>query len=122
MSSVIREPRSTSRSRNLSNFGGLFRNLLRRLGFATLSPDSASNLGRNMSSTAHSRRHFLQMPRDYVRRRHFFRHVSNIAIIVVMSVAAAYFITRQSGGPGFSPPRLLKRQPCLCHLRPLRLP
>jgi predicted dienelactone hydrolase len=44
------------------------------------------------------------MPRDYVRRRHFFRHVSNIAIIVVMSVAAAYFITRQSGGPGFSPP------------------
>jgi predicted dienelactone hydrolase len=104
MSSVVREPRSTSRSRNPSYLGVFFRNLLRRLGFATLSPDSASNLGRNMSSTVHSRRHFLQMPRDFVRRRHFFRHVSNIAIIVIMSVTAAYFITRQSGGPGFSPP------------------
>jgi predicted dienelactone hydrolase len=105
MSSVVREPRSTSRSRNPSYFGGFFRNLLRRLGFATLSPDAASNLGRNMSSTVHSRRHFLQIPRDFVRRRHFFRHVSNIAIIVIMSVTTAYFITRQSGGPGFSLPK-----------------
>ena len=105
MSSAVREARSASRSRNPSNFGGFLRNLLRRLGFATLSPDAASNLGRNMSSTTHSRKLFPQMPRDYIRRRHFFRHVSNSAIIVIMSLAAAYFITRQTGGPGFSPPK-----------------
>ena len=51
------------------------------------------------------------MPRDYVRRRHFFRYVTNIAIIVVMSVTAAYFITRQSGGPGFSLPKSVGKTP-----------
>lgn len=54
-----------------------------------------------MSSTAH-RRTFPSMPRDYIRRRRFRRRISNAVLIPLLSIVAAYFITRQTGGSGFS--------------------
>lgn len=44
------------------------------------------------------------MPRDYIRRRRLFRRISNVFLISVLSVTAAYVITRQPD-TGFSLPQ-----------------
>lgn len=49
------------------------------------------------------RRLLPRLPRDYVRRRRAIHRLSNIALIAVVSVAAAYFINSPSGGRGFTP-------------------
>jgi predicted dienelactone hydrolase len=54
-----------------------------------------------MSHTAHTRRLFPSLPRDYMRRRRAIRRITNVALIAVFSLAAAYFITRPTGGTGF---------------------
>jgi len=43
------------------------------------------------------------LPRDRVRRKRYFKRVTNIVLIVVVSTATAYVITRPVGGPGFHP-------------------
>jgi predicted dienelactone hydrolase len=58
-----------------------------------------------MSSTPHSRKLFPTLPRDYIHRRRAVRRISNVVIFALLSVTAAYLITRQSGGTGFHPPR-----------------
>src|ERR1700744_1276850 len=43
------------------------------------------------------------VPRDRVRRKRYFKRVTNIFLIVVVGTATAYVITRPVGGPGFHP-------------------
>jgi predicted dienelactone hydrolase len=47
----------------------------------------------------------FSLPKDYIRRRRAVRRITNAAIITVLSLIAAYAITRPTGGPGFSAPR-----------------
>jgi predicted dienelactone hydrolase len=54
-----------------------------------------------MSPSEHARRFFPSLPRDYIRRRRAIRRITNVSLIAVLSVAAAYFITRPTGGAGF---------------------
>jgi predicted dienelactone hydrolase len=54
---------------------------------------------------AHLRRLFPRLPHDYVRRRRAVLRLTNIALIALVSVAAAYFITSPTGGKGFTPPK-----------------
>src|ERR1700680_1924689 len=71
---------------------------------AGLTPTSArthANQGQGMSATAHHPRNFLSLPRDFIRRR----RISNAILIPLLSCVAAYFITRQTGGSGFSLPK-----------------
>jgi predicted dienelactone hydrolase len=133
MSGAARAERSASRSANPSLLRGILRNLFHAAGFVTSALEHSSKRNRTMSSAAHSRRLFPQLPRDYVRRRRLFRHISNAVIIVVLSLTAAYVITRQSGGPGFSLPKsvvktarslppALPDRPLTMSLRPGSLP
>jgi predicted dienelactone hydrolase len=55
-----------------------------------------------MSPLAHIRRLFPSLPRDYTRRRRATRRITNASVIAVLSLATAYFITRPTGGAGFS--------------------
>ncbi len=57
-----------------------------------------------MSFLAHLRRLFPRLPHDYVHRRRAVRRLTNIVLIALVSVAAAYFITSPTGGRGFVPP------------------
>jgi predicted dienelactone hydrolase len=59
-----------------------------------------------MSPTTHGRKLFPSLPHDYLRRRRAVRRITNTLSIAVFSLATAYFITRQSGGTGFPPPKL----------------
>jgi len=54
------------------------------------------------SSTRH--RTFLSLPRDYLRRRRVTRRISDVITILVLSVAAAFVITRQPSS-GFPVPK-----------------
>jgi predicted dienelactone hydrolase len=42
------------------------------------------------------------MPKDYIRRQRMSRNISNFVIVALLSVGAAYVITRPTGGNGFS--------------------
>jgi predicted dienelactone hydrolase len=61
-----------------------------------------------MGSIPHIRKHhFPSMPKDYIRRRRVVRRIGDTLAISLLSIFAAYFITRPTGGTGFSPPRTL---------------
>ena len=55
-----------------------------------------------MPVTARRHRLFPSLPRDYIRRRRLRRSVSNAILIPLLSGVAAYFITRPTGGTGFT--------------------
>ncbi len=50
---------------------------------------------------AHTRRLYPLLPRDYIGRRRAVRRITNVLAISILSLAAAYFITRPTGGSGF---------------------
>jgi predicted dienelactone hydrolase len=52
---------------------------------------------------AHTHWHLPSLPRDYVGRRRVVRRITNVSLIAILSVTAAYFITRTTDGTGFSP-------------------
>ena len=54
-----------------------------------------------MSPTDRPRRLFALLPRDYVRRRRAVRRITNVFLIATLSLIAAYFIARPTGGSGF---------------------
>jgi len=54
-----------------------------------------------MSPLAYVRRLFSSLPRDYIRRRRAVRWITNVLLIGTLSLTAAYFITRTTGGSGF---------------------
>ena len=63
--------------------------------------ENSSYFTRAMSPTAHTRRLFPLLSRDYLRRRRTVRRITNGLLIAVLSFTAAYFITRPTGGTGF---------------------
>jgi predicted dienelactone hydrolase len=73
------------------------------LGDAGLTQTSAQSQA--MSASAHHPRTLLSLPRDFIRRRRLRRRVWNAILIPLLSGVAAYFITRQNGGTGFSVPK-----------------
>jgi hypothetical protein len=44
------------------------------------------------------------VPRDYLARRRYFRKISNVLMIVLLSLLVAGFIIYNSNPGGFSPP------------------
>ncbi|HKN75676.1 MAG TPA: hypothetical protein VJW94_10900 [Candidatus Acidoferrum sp.] len=58
-----------------------------------------------MPATTHQHRTFPSLPKDYIHRRRLRRRISNVILIPLLSGVAAYFITRQTGGSGFSLPK-----------------
>ena len=47
---------------------------------------------------------WLAIPRDYLERRRYFRKISNILMIVLLSIIVAGFIIYTSNAGGFSSP------------------
>jgi len=47
---------------------------------------------------------FPALPRDYVHRRRAVRRISNVIIVILLSVAVAYAIVHVSGPAAFSAP------------------
>src|ERR1700675_4444685 len=91
---------------------------------AGLTPTSArthANQGQGMSATAHHHRNFFSLPRDFIRRRRMRRRISNAILIPLLSGVAAYFITRPTGGTGFSLPKTSRQAPLLAPLKPVSL-
>lgn len=84
-------------------------NFLRDAGFGHTSARIHSNQAHGMPDTAHHHRIFPSMPRDYIRRRRVRRRISNAILIPLLSGVAAYFITRPTGGSGFSLPNSAKQ-------------
>jgi len=62
-------------------------------------------------------RSFLSLPRDYMARRRVRRRISNAILIPLLSGVAAYFITHQTGGSGFSLPKTQRQAPLSTPLR-----
>lgn len=79
-------------------------NILFEMGFTQSSVRTRANQAHGMSATAHHHRTF-SLPRDYIRRRQVRRRISNAILIPLLSAIAAYFITRPTGGSGFTLPK-----------------
>jgi predicted dienelactone hydrolase len=84
--------------RRLSNF-------LRRAGLAQTSAPTNASQAHGMPSTTHRHQIFPSLPRDYIRRRRLRRRISNVILVPLLSLVAAYFIARPTGGSGFSRPK-----------------
>jgi len=80
------------------------RNLFQFLGFETLPSTSHGRYRRSMSHSSHSRGLFPSLPHDYIRRRRAVRRISNVVLVVLLSVALAYAIVHVSGPGAFSAP------------------
>jgi hypothetical protein len=96
-------------------------NFLREAGFRQTSSQIHANQAHEMSATAHHHRSFLSPPRDYMACRRLRRGISNAILIPLLSGLAAYFITRQTGGSGFSLPKAQRQAPLSTPLRPVSL-
>jgi predicted dienelactone hydrolase len=59
---------------------------------------------RLMSGLVHARQVF-SLPKDYIHRRRLVRRITNVLLIVGLSAAAGYVISRPTGGTGFRPPK-----------------
>jgi ABC-type uncharacterized transport system permease subunit len=57
-----------------------------------------------MPRSSHSWSLFPALPRDYIRRRRVVRRISNVVIVILLSVAVAYAIVHISGPAPFSAP------------------
>lgn len=79
------------------------RNLQGGGGFAE---EQGPSIGRHrlLSSIANARGVF-SLPKDYIHRRRAIRRISNVLLIVGLSAAAGYVLTRPTGGTGFRPPK-----------------
>jgi predicted dienelactone hydrolase len=77
-------------------------NFVNWTGFVTWSEEIPSKLIHAMSPMAHIRRFLPSLPRDYIRRRRAIRRITNVLLTAGLSLTTAYFITRSTGGTGFS--------------------
>jgi len=80
------------------------RNLFQLLGFETASNSRVHRSHKLMAHSSHSRGIFPSLPRDYMRRRRAIRHISNIVLVILLSVALAYVIVHVSGPGAFPAP------------------
>jgi len=104
MSSSLGIPTSPSRHSFGSAFDEAKRNFFRLLGFEVESDAISSRSGKRLVHRSHSRLFFPALPRDYIRRRRVVRRISNIILVLLLSVAVAYVIVHVSGPGAFSPP------------------
>jgi|HubBroStandDraft_6_1064221.scaffolds.fasta_scaffold18765_5 predicted dienelactone hydrolase len=74
-------------------------------GFRRTSAQTLKNRAQTMPASTHHHRIFPSLPRDYIHRRRLRRRMSNAILIPLLSGVAAYFITRPTGGSGFSIPK-----------------
>jgi len=73
-------------------------NFLIREGFRHRSVESPAAAANYMPLASHTRKPTFSLPRDYLRRRRLTRQVTNVALILILSMTAAYVITRPTGG------------------------
>jgi len=88
----------------------IWSNFLLRAGFTHSSGRSHPHRRHNMPTGAHNRHIFPAMPRDYIRRRRMTRRISNLIVIPLLSIVAAYVITRQPSS-GFLAPQAVHPAP-----------
>jgi predicted dienelactone hydrolase len=63
-----------------------------------------------MYTTAPRHRTFPAFHRDYIHRRRLRRRLTNVILIPLLSGVAAYFITRPTGGKGFTAPKSAQQE------------
>lgn len=104
---MFRSAHSSSKSSSTREFSGarpIFSN-------STVVPGLLQPLDQKQTAHAHTmpnpprHRSLLAPTRDYIQRRRLRRRLTNIICIPLLSVLAAYAITRQSGGEGFTLPK-----------------
>ncbi|MBS1864413.1 MAG: hypothetical protein JSS69_00705 [Acidobacteria bacterium] len=87
---------------------GFFRaaigNLFQLLGFEASSKTPKGHDRNQVVRSSHSWGIFPAMPRDYIRRRRAIRRISNVIIVVLLSLVVAYAIVHMSGPAAFSAP------------------
>ena len=74
-----------------------------------------------MPAAAHHHRIFPSLPKDYIHRRRLRRRISNTILIPLLSGVAAYFITRPTGGSGFSLPKSARQSNLATTTNPISL-
>ena len=108
---------SANDSQRLSRSGILpaIRKLLSNLHFgAGLTPSSVrihATHAQGTYTTAPRHRTFPAFHRDYIHRRRLRRRITNVILIPLLSGVAAYFITRPTGGTGFTLPKPAQQTP-----------
>lgn len=75
------------------------------LGFVPMRTGRGAHAKENGPPASHHYRTVISMPRDFIRRRRVRRRIANLIAIPLLSVAAAYVITRPTGGTPFSIPK-----------------
>ena len=105
MSRSVHEAQRTFRPGLLLALRQWLSNLLSDAGLTQTPAQTQANQVQAMSASAHHHRTFPSLPRDFIRRRRLRRRISNAVLIPLLSGVAAYFITRQNGGTGFSIPK-----------------
>ncbi|HMI52491.1 MAG TPA: hypothetical protein VK525_13325 [Candidatus Saccharimonadales bacterium] len=97
--------RAAADGRKNASLRNRLHNFLIREGFMHPSVESPATAGNYMPLASHARKATFSLPRDYLRRRRLTRQVTNVAVIFILSMSAAYVITRPtSGGTAFSIP------------------
>lgn len=103
MSVGIRFPFASPRRKKNPSLRNRLHNFLVREGFMHSSAESPATPANSMPLVSHTRKPTFSIPRDYLRRRRLTRHITNVSLIVILSLSAAYVITRPTGGgTGFS--------------------
>ena len=103
MSAGIHSPLSSTRHKKNPSLRNRLHNFLVREGFMHWSADTPATSANSMPSASHTRKPTFSIPRDYLRRRRLTRNITNVSLITVLSLSAAFVITRQTGGTAFSP-------------------
>ena len=104
MSTTLGVSPSRSGHGPLSSIRSAVRNFFERLGFEPLPAPESSRSRKHMARSSHSWGIFPALPRDYIHRRRVMRRISNVVIVVLLSVAVAYVIVHFSGPAAFSAP------------------
>jgi predicted dienelactone hydrolase len=96
-------------------------NFFREAGFRPASAHTSKNRAQTMPAAAHHHRIFPSLPKDYLHRRRLRRRISNAILIPLLSGVAAYFITRPTGGTGFSLPKSARQSTLAMAANPVSL-
>ena len=89
----------------LAGFRRLLSNFFLASGLSGTSVRMQSHQVPGMSTNPPRRRTLFSVPRDFVHRRRFRRRLTNLILIPLLSLLAAYVITRPTGGSGFTLPK-----------------
>ena len=104
MSTTLGVSPSHSGHNSRSSIRDVVRNFFERLGFEPLPARESSRSWKHTQHPSHSSGIFPTLPRDYIRRRRVVRRISNVVLVVLLSVAVAYVILHFSGPAAFSAP------------------